>query len=143
MSELRQTVIAAVLGLSPLVAHAQDTARIRLFVTDSQSWETRGSFVGDKDGIAGVNRGGARPQTAEIIKTFKERCPEMTITLDRSKADYVVLLDHEGGKGLSRKDNKIAVFDNEGDLLHSSSTRSLGNAVKNGCEAIRERRSSR
>ena len=138
----RYSILAAVLVLSSPLAHAQDT-RIRIFVTDSQSWEMRGGFAGDKDGIAGVTRGGARPQTAEIIKTFKERCPEMTITIDRSKADFVVLLDHEGGKGLARKDNKIAVFDSEGDLLHSGSARSLGNAVKDGCESIRERRSSR
>jgi hypothetical protein len=135
-----QKVLVAILALSPLVVLAQENSRVRIFVTDSQSWEMRGGFAGDKDGIAGVTRGGARPQTAEIIKTFKERCPEMTITIDRSKADYVVLLDHEGGKGLSRRDNKIAVFDNQGDLLHSGSTRSLGNAVKDGCEAIRATR---
>jgi hypothetical protein len=53
----------------------------------------------------------------------------------------VVLLDREGGKGLLRRDNKIAVFDREGDLLHSGSTRSLGNAVKDACEAIPSRSS--
>jgi hypothetical protein len=43
--------------------------------------------------------GGARPQTAEIIKTLNERCPEFTVTNNLAKADSVVTLDHEGGKG--------------------------------------------
>jgi hypothetical protein len=82
-------------------------------------------------------------QTAEIMKTFKERCPELTVTMDRSKAHYVVLLDHEGGKGLVRKDNKIAVFDRKGDLLDSDSTRSLGNSVQDGCDTIRAHQPSK
>jgi hypothetical protein len=141
MTYLR-TLAAMVLASSPVLA-AQNASPVRVFVTDSQSWETTGGFAGSRDGFVGATRGGARPQTAEIMKTFKERCPELTVTIERSKADYVVLLDHEGAKGLVRKDNKIAVFDKEGDLLHSGSTRSLGNAVKEGCDAIRARRSSR
>jgi hypothetical protein len=58
--------------------------------------------------------------------------------MDKTKADYVVLLDHEGGKGYARKDNKIAVFHNNGDLVYSGSTRSLGNAVKDACAAIQK-----
>ena len=54
----------------------------------------------------------------------------------QEKADYVVLLDHEGGKGLILHDNKVAVFNKEGDSIVSHSTRSLGNAVKDACEAI-------
>ena len=69
----------------------------------------------------------------EIIKTFTQRCPELVVTMDRTKAQYVVLLDHEGGKGYARKDNKIAVFKNNGDLVYTGSTRSLGNAVKDAC----------
>ena len=45
----------------------------------------------------------------DVIKTFRERCP-LTVTANRDNADFIVLLDHEGGKGLARKDNKVAVF---------------------------------
>ncbi len=84
----------------------------------------------------GSSSGGARGQTVEIMKTFAERCPEVTITSDKAKAEYIVLFDHEGGKGYAMKDNKIAVFKTDGDLLFSHSTRSLGNAVKDACTAI-------
>lgn len=120
---------------SVLLAAAADKPRV--FVTDSKSWEISGGF-GAADGAGGGSvKGGARPQTAEIIKTFGERCPEVTVTMKQERADYVVLLDHEGGKDFFRRDNKVAVFDKEGDAIFSASTRSLGHAVKDSCIAIR------
>lgn len=108
----------------------------RVFITDSKSWEISGGGGGTREGFGGGTRGGARPQTAEIIKTFSEQCPNVTVNNKQEKADYVVLLDHEGGKGVVRRDNKIAVFNWDGDSIISKSTRSLGNAVKDACDAI-------
>jgi hypothetical protein len=102
-----------------------------VYVTDSQSWSMTG-------GLASGTKGGSRPQTAEIIKTFGDRCPEVLITNERTKADYIVLIDHEGGKGWARKDNKVVVFNHSGTSLHSGSTRSVGNSVKDACKAIRD-----
>ncbi|MGH8849250.1 MAG: hypothetical protein ACREXQ_18675, partial [Polaromonas sp.] len=76
------------------------------------------------------------PQTAEIIKTLGERCPLAIVTLRKDIADYILLLDHEGGKGALRKDNKFALFNKEGDAIASGSTRTLGNAVKDACQAL-------
>lgn len=81
--------------------------------------------------------GGARPQTAEIIKTFGERCPDITVNNIQGKVDYIVLLDHEGGKGALRHKNKVAVFARvSGDSVVSKSTLSLGGSVQDACEAI-------
>jgi hypothetical protein len=81
--------------------------------------------------------GGARPQTAEIIKTFGERCPEVKVNNRQDKANYIVVLDHEGGKGFLRHRNKVAVFDQvSGDSIISKSTLSLGGSVQDACEAI-------
>lgn len=123
----------------PSVAQTTTTStgqRARVFITDSQSWETSGSAGGSGGTFAAHSHGGARPQTAEIIKTFGERCPEVIVNNIAEKADYVVLLDHEGGKGYALRDNKVAVFNHDGDSILSHSTRSLGNAVKDACEAI-------
>jgi hypothetical protein len=84
----------------------------------------------------GYEKGGARPQTPEIIKTFNQRCPEYTVTNNKGRANYAVILDHEGGKGLLRHRNKIAVFDRDGDVIFSNSTRELGNSVKDACAAV-------
>lgn len=129
-----------VLASSALLAPALSAEPTRVFVSDSQSWEISGGFGGGSSegtgAIAGSTAGGARPQTAEIIKTFRERCKDVVVTMNREKANFVVLLEHEGGKGWIWRDNKIVVFNRDGDAVYSGSTRSLGNAVKDACAAI-------
>jgi PEGA domain len=111
--------------------------KARVFITDSQSWETRGSAGGSGGNWGAESHGGARPQTAEIIKTFGERCPQVMINNHQNVADYIVLLDHEGGKGYLQHRNKVAVFQAlSGDSVMSHSTLSLGNSVKDACEGI-------
>jgi hypothetical protein len=111
--------------------------RARVFVIESDSWS-----VGDELGLPDVDdfgsiTGGARPQTAEIVKTMHERCAEVVVTRKEERADYVLVLEHEGGKVFVRKDNKFALYDADGDAIASGSTRLLGNAVKEACGAIR------
>ncbi len=129
------------------VPQKEDTAsqKLRVYVTDSQSWEMRGGWgvsgnqnANGSGSIAGggYEAGGARPQTAEIIKTFNQRCPEVTVTNNVQKADFAVTLDHEGGKGYLRHRNKLVVFNRDGDAIFSDSTRELGNSVKDACHAI-------
>lgn len=112
--------------------------KVRVYVSDSQSWEMGGGWGAANGAGGGHESGGARPQTAEIIKTFGEKCPEVTVTNNKDRANYAVILDHEGGKGGLRKDNKVAVFNRDGDAIFSHSTITLGNAVKDACAAIRK-----
>lgn len=113
--------------------------RARVFITDSQSWETAGGGGGSSAGFGGGGSGGARPQTAEIIKTFGERCSDVLTNNIQAKADYVVVLDHEGGKSFLRHRNKVAVFTRvTGDSVMSKSTLSLGASVQEACLAIRK-----
>ena len=143
-SGVSSKVVAVMLEQAPVavpVAISEPSdGKVRVFVTDSQSWETRGSSAGGGNsngwGASSSFSGGARPQTAEIIKTLNQRCPELTVTSNLGKADFVIVLDHEGGKGLVRRRNKIAVFNHSGDDIFSGSTRELGNAVKDACEAM-------
>ena len=116
-----------------------DAAQARVFITDSQSWQIIGRSGGANGAFASTVGGGARPQTAEVIKTFGERCPQVTVNNMQEKSDYVVLLDHEGGKSWMRVKNKVAVFTRiTGDTLVSKSTHSLGGSVQEACEAIKK-----
>lgn len=108
----------------------------RVFITDSKSWEVSSGGGGTADGFGTAGGGGARPQTAEIIKTFGERCPNAIVNNRQEKADYVILLDHEGGKSPISRDNKVVVFNRDGDSIMSASMRSLGNAVQGACSAM-------
>ena len=114
------------------------TEHPRVFITDSQSWEMVGHSGGGGGAFASEAHGGARPQTAEIIKTFGERCSDVITNNIQFRADYIVVLDHEGGKGVLRHRNKVAVFTRvSGDSVVSKSTLSLGGSVQTACEAIR------
>jgi len=113
------------------------TEKPRVFITDSQSWEIYSAAAGSNGTWAGQTHGGARPQTAEIIKTFGERCPQVMVNNKQEIADYIVVLDHEGGKGALRHKNKVAVFQKmSGDAVISHSTLSLGGSVQDACEGI-------
>jgi hypothetical protein len=143
-SGVSSKVVAAMMDWVPVGAPSSQPepsdGKTRAFVTDSQSWETRGSSAagGNNNGWGATSSfsGGARPQTAEIVKTLNQRCPEITVTDNLSKADFVIVLDHEGGKGALRHRNKIAVFNHNGDDIFSDSTRELGNAIKDACVAM-------
>jgi PEGA domain len=137
---MRAVINFAILALLVIPAAAQtstsDAQQARVFITDSQSWQMTGNSGGTSEGHGGHISGGARPQTAEIIKTFGERCSQVIVNNKQEKADYVVVLDHEGGKSILAHDNKVAVFNSDGDAIVSHSTRSLGSSVKDACEAI-------
>jgi len=93
----------------------------RVFVADS-----RGNF--DKSTI--------HPQNPEVVKTLSERCSAVDVTAKQENADFVIVVDHDRSMHLGRKRNKVALFDRDGNLIFSSSTRALGNAVKDSCQAI-------
>lgn len=142
---MRQTLTFALLFLLCAAAvgkkekNDNDTEKPRVFITDSQSWEM-GAHSGGANGVfGGEAHGGARPQTAEIVKTFGERCPQVVTNNIQEKADYIVVLDHEGGKSMLRHKNKVAVFTRvTGDSLVSKSTLSLGGSVQDACDAIKK-----
>src|SRR5579871_6030128 len=79
-------------------ASAAPAEKARVFVTDSESWEMSGHGGGGGGVFASEQHGGARPQTAEIVKTFGQRCSEVVVNNRQDVADYIVVLDHEGGK---------------------------------------------
>ncbi|QQS45748.1 MAG: hypothetical protein IPM66_17700 [Acidobacteriota bacterium] len=135
-------IAISILCLTAMIAPAvlaQEMSKKRVYISDSSSWSMRGPSLILGGILGGLGQGGARPQTAEIIKTFSKRCPGVIITSDRERADFTVLLEHHGGKGSIRRDNKFVVYDRNGDVIKSGSTRMLGNAVKDACRAITAR----
>ena len=114
-----------------------DADRARVFITDSNSWSTQGSAGGSHGSFAASSSGGARPQTAEIIKTFGQRCPQVIVNNRLEASNYIVELDHEGGKGFLAHKDKIAVFvQKSGDSIFSKSTLSVGGSVQDACAVL-------
>lgn len=71
------------------------------------------------------------------MKTLGHSCPNVVVTLNPEKADFKIFLERESNK-LIRRDNKFAVFNKDGDMVFSASTRVLGNGVRNFCATVDE-----
>lgn len=81
-------------------------------------------------------------QFMELAKTFLQRCPEITPTIDKEKADFVVTMNWApatrffiGGK-LIHKPDQILVTNREGDIIFSGVARSVGGNTDDACKAI-------
>ncbi|KKN23595.1 hypothetical protein LCGC14_0903440 [marine sediment metagenome] len=88
--------------------------------------------------ITGSDRENYSPR-AETIHLFRKRCKEITVTLKKEKAHYIIVHD-DTGAGPGRKPQKIVVFNKDGDVIYSGATRSVRGAVKDACKAIRQDR---
>lgn len=114
----------------------EENGKPLVYISNSQSWLMKGGFGASNGSSGGAMRGGSSPQTVEVIKTFGQRCPQVVVTENKDRAAYVVLFDRESFKGFLRRRDKIAVFHRNGDVVYSNSVRSVGNAVKDACQAI-------
>jgi hypothetical protein len=110
----------------------------RVFITETTAPQASGdAAVGDVRGSLAFT-GGNSPQTVEVMRAFERYCPGVTVTGNRDKAEYLVQFDHEAISPTTPfiHGNKVAVFDNNEDLIYSNSTRILRNAVKGACAVI-------
>ena len=112
--------------------------RPRAFITESGSLHVTGEGSAGSTKAALYATGGLTPQSIEVMKTFTRLCPQVVVTANREKADYVVRLDHEGLNPTTPfvHGNKVAVFNKDEDLVFSSSSRILKSAVKDACAAM-------
>jgi hypothetical protein len=79
----------------------------------------------------------AHDETVELMKTFQQRCPGVTLTVNGDAAEYAIRGNHESNmKGLLHKRDQIAVIRYTGEVVYAGNTRSVGSAVKEACEAV-------
>jgi hypothetical protein len=81
-------------------------------------------------------------QFMELAKTFLQRCPELTPTVSKEKADFIVTMNWApmtryfiGGK-LIHKPDQILVVNKEGDIIFSGVARTVGGNTDDACKAI-------
>ncbi|MGH9482943.1 MAG: hypothetical protein ACRD1L_12720 [Terriglobales bacterium] len=89
----------------------------------------------------GTALGGASqvdPQRDELIKTMVEKCPGVAITLDQSKADFVLDMQREPNKGYLRKRNKWILSSRAGAVVGVGSDRSVGDVAKDACTTVQK-----
>ena len=128
--------LAALLSVAAFAA-----ANPRIFITEGGAARLSGSAEGEVKGALSYT-GGTSSENVEVMKAFQRYCPDVAITSNRDKADFVVRLDREAPSPITPfvKSNKVAVFNRDEDLVFSDSTRLLPPAVKGACAAIQKLR---
>jgi hypothetical protein len=125
-------------SVSPVVGasdQAQPTSSKRpvVWVQPSDSWKVNSSVGGDRNVIVGTGHGGKEPQTAKIYQLLQHRsdCSGVAPNVIQEKADYVMLVEHGGGKG-----NRWAVSNKDGDVIGSGESFMLSNSVSDACRIV-------
>ena len=67
---------------------------------------------------------------ADLMKHIVEKCPNVAMTLDSKKSDF--MLEAGGWSG----NYKFTVYQHGGGAVYSTTTRMLGNAVKDVCKYV-------
>ena len=75
---------------------------------------------------------------APIGKSLDKHCPEVVVTVDQQRANYL-LEAIDTGAGKARKPYKFTLFSPDGDRTFSTETAGLDSAVKDVCTYIRKR----
>ncbi len=114
------------------------SAQTRVFLEAGAGYKT----VPGVDHLVPRTDSAGHNQFMELAKTFLERCPEVTPTVNKDKADFVVTMNWApttrffiGGKVIHKPD-QILVTNKEGDIIFSGVARTVGGNTEDACRAI-------
>jgi hypothetical protein len=146
---MKRTTAVTVLSLAlasvafPQTTPAPSDGKIRVFVDANSSTEfaAKGKASGGLFGGVDTHVSGTQyehSQVPEVIKTLGERCPSVTVTMNKDRAYFLLSIEHESAaqKGLARRRNHVTVVNREGDVIFSKNDRELGNAIKDACPSM-------
>lgn len=136
---MKATITISTLLVLISVATASDQTQPKpshgpvVWVQPSDSWKVSSSVGGDRNVIVGTGHGGKEPQTAKIYQLLQHRadCVGLAPNMIQEKADYIMLVEHGGGKG-----NRWAVSNRDGDVVGSGETFALANSVSDACRVV-------
>jgi hypothetical protein len=123
-----------------LSANAQDKPRVFVQGKGSENVSSNGSGGGGHHWGAWGSKStiDSHDESMEVTKNLQKDCTGVTVTINQSNADYIVMLNRESkqNRGLLRSNNQIQVANKAGDILGSNATRTVGNASKDACSLI-------
>ena len=109
---------------------SQPLSKVTVYVEGS----TVSSFSGSGRGSVG---GTTEPQTIEVMKQLRRFCPNVQITSNRTRADYLILHERQAGGTSGGNRNNIAVFGKDDLLVYADGAQKLDNSVKDLCKSGR------
>lgn len=123
-----------------VAANAQDKPRVFVQGKGSQDVSSNGSGVGGHHWGSWGSKStiDSHDESMEITKDLQKECPGVTVTINDSNADYIVMMNRESkqNRGLLRSNSQIQVANKAGDVLGTNATHTVGHASKDACNLI-------
>jgi hypothetical protein len=127
-----------------LCAPAQDKPRVFMAGHGTTNGMTNGTAGGALSGGGWWAAGrtdsivDSHDESMELAKNFANNCTGAQVTINPDAADYMTSLNRESKakKGVFSKNNQIQVSNRAGDVLMSSTVRSVATAAKDACNLI-------
>jgi|HubBroStandDraft_1064217.scaffolds.fasta_scaffold01924_5 hypothetical protein len=130
----------------PAPAPDEKGSKPRVYITDTETWTEIGGFGNPNPSVGGSGYvPGYNPDMVSIYQDFTSDCAVVTVTQEKSKAEFAVLFDKGTGKkgftgfGGLVKVNKVTVVTRSGETLVSQALHSEDATVKLACDAIGQR----
>ena len=117
-------------------------AKPRVYISDTASWEASGGFSNSSSVAKGALYGGYNPEMVDVYQDFTSDCAGVSVTQEKSNADYAILFDKgmgkKGFKGLGGlvKVNKVTVLTRNGQTILSDESHSADAVVQKACTAV-------
>ena len=121
-------------------ANCQDKPRVFVQGKGSENVSSNGSGGGGRHWATWGSKStiDSHDEGMEVTKDLQKNCAGVTLTINESNADYVVMMNRESkqNRGLLRTNSQIQVANRAGDVLGTNATRTVGNAAKDACNMI-------
>jgi hypothetical protein len=121
-------------------AYSQDKPRVFVQGKGSENVSSNGSAGGGHHWAAWGSKStiDSHDESMEVTKDLQKNCAGVTVTINESNADYIVMMNRESkqNRGLLRTNSQIEVANKAGDVIGTNVTRTVGNAAKDACNLI-------
>lgn len=121
-------------------ANCQDKPRVFVQGKGSENVSSNGSGGGGRHWATWGSKStiDSHDESMEVTKDLQKNCAGVTLTINESNADYIVMMNRESkqNRGLLRTNSQIQVANKAGDILGTNATRTVGNAAKDACNMI-------
>ena len=129
-------LIAGIVLLSLLDVSAASIGRHQSQPSSKVTGYVEGSTVSSFSGSGRGSVGGTtEPQAIEVMKQLRRFCPDVQITSNRTRADYLILHERQAGGTSGGNRNNIAVFGKDELLVYADGAQKFDNSVKDLCKS--------
>ncbi|MFZ0730729.1 MAG: hypothetical protein WAM79_00255 [Candidatus Sulfotelmatobacter sp.] len=123
-----------------IAVNAQDKPRVFVQGKGSENVSSNGSGGGGHHWAAWGSKStiDSHDESMEVTKDLEKNCEGVTVTINESNADYIVMMNRESkqNRGLLRTNSQIQIANKAGDVIGTNATRTVGNAAKDSCGII-------